>query len=59
LFDAGGESPVRLAAAAQKGRVYIMAATATAAAAADAETIAGLERAMVSFRCKDEFKPLY
>jgi hypothetical protein len=59
LFDAGGEAPVRLAAAAQKGRVYIMAATATSAAAADADVIVGLERAMETFRCKDEFKPLY
>lgn len=59
LFDAGGESPVRLAAAAQKGRVYIMAATVSAAAVADSGVIDGLERAVDTFRCKDEFKPLY
>lgn len=59
LFEAGGDAPVRLAAAAQKGRVYIMAASASGAAAKDADTIAGLERALETFRCKEEFKPLF
>ena len=48
---------MRLAAAAQKGRVYLMAATSTATT--DAATVQGLERALETFRCKDEFKPLY
>lgn len=48
---------MRLAAAAQKGRLYLMAATAPDAA--DEATEAGLERALETFRCKDEFKPLY
>ena len=48
---------MRLAAAAQKGRVYLMAATASASA--DAATVQGLERALETFRCKDEFRPRY
>jgi ABC-type transport system involved in Fe-S cluster assembly fused permease/ATPase subunit len=55
-FLAGGGQEVYLAAAAQKGRVYILAAQ---GANVDSETQQGIQRAVKSFRCKEMFRPMY
>jgi hypothetical protein len=57
LFDAGNSQQVRLAAAALKGKVYILACQ--TAADADQSIISGVEAAVDTFRCKEEFRPLF
>lgn len=56
-FQSGTGVPVAFVAAAQKGRVYAMAAQ--TAPDADAATAAAMRRAVETFKCKDEFKPMY
>eukprot|EP00892_Ulva_mutabilis_P002867 jgi/Ulvmu1/12581/UM092_0011.1 len=56
-FQSGTGVPVDFVVAAQKGRVYAMAAQ--TAPDADEATAAGIRRAVETFRCKEEFKPLY
>ena len=56
-FQTGAGVPVNFVAAAQKGRVYAMAAQ--TAGDADAATAAAMQRAVETFRCKEEFKPMY